>query len=166
MGTVFLAHDTKLQRDVAIKVLKDSALEEQASIDRFKREVKAIASLSHPNVISLHDFAEEDGHFYAVMEYVNGTTLDSHLDSNSMSRSDAVSVAIGMANGLTAAHQSGIVHRDIKPSNVMLTSDNLVKILDFGLATNRKALELSEETMSASDLQTQIGTIMGTANQM
>tara|TARA_B100000676_G_scaffold29090_1_gene27107 strand:+ start:1561 stop:4566 length:3006 start_codon:yes stop_codon:yes gene_type:complete len=166
MGTVFLAHDTKLQRDVAIKVLKDSALEEQASIDRFKREVKAIASLSHPNVISLHDFAEEDGHFYAVMEYVNGTTLDSHLDSNSMSRSDAVSVAIGMANGLTAAHQSGIVHRDIKPSNVMLTSDNLVKILDFGLATNRKALELSEETMSASDLQTQIGTIMGTVGYM
>ena len=74
MGTVFLAHDSKLQRDVAIKMLKESTVQDQASIERFKREVKAIAGLSHPNVISLHDFAEENGQFYAVMEYVNGTT--------------------------------------------------------------------------------------------
>ena len=138
MGTVFLAHDSKLQRDVAIKMLKESTVQDQASIERFKREVKAIAGLSHPNVISLHDFAEENGQFYAVMEYVNGTTLDDHLDSSSFTRTDAVAVALGMAQGLTAAHQSGIVHRDIKPSNVMLTADNQVKILDFGLATTRK----------------------------
>ncbi len=166
MGTVFLAHDSKLQRDVAIKMLKESTVQDQASIERFKREVKAIAGLSHPNVISLHDFAEENGQFYAVMEYVNGTTLDEHLDSSSFTRTDAVAVALGMAQGLTAAHQSGIVHRDIKPSNVMLTADNQVKILDFGLATTRKSLELTEETMSASDLQTQVGTIMGTAGYM
>lgn len=166
MGTVFLARDVKLQRDVAIKMLKDNTVEDQASVERFKREVKTIAGLSHPNVISLFDFAEEDGHFYAVMEFVSGTTLDQHLEQNPLRREDAISIALGIAQGLTAAHKSGIVHRDIKPSNVMLTDDNQVKILDFGLATSRKTLELDGETMSKSGLQTQIGTIMGTVGYM
>ena len=166
MGTVYLAFDQTLQRDVAIKVLNDESVEDSGNVDRFKREVKAIAGLTHPNVIGLYDFAESDGQFFAVMEYVRGTTLDHCLDELSMTRTDAINVASGMAKGLAAAHKAGIIHRDIKPSNVMITEDNEVKLLDFGLATARQTFDFPDETMSAADVQTKIGTIMGTVGYM
>ncbi|MBN80503.1 MAG: hypothetical protein CMJ70_10220 [Planctomycetaceae bacterium] len=166
MGTVYRARDTTLQRDVAIKVLNDDSTNDPASLERFKREAKAVAGLSHPNVISLFDFTEAEGVHYAVMEFARGNTLDDHLANGPISRNDAVELATGMARGLAAAHRAGIVHRDIKPSNVFLTEDNDVKLLDFGLATSRQSLELSDETMSAVDLQTKVGTIMGTVGYM
>lgn len=166
MGTVYRARDTTLQRDVAIKVLNDDSTNDPANLERFKREAKAVAGLSHPNVISLFDFTEEEGIHYAVMEFARGSTLDDHLAKTRLSRNDAIDLATGMARGLAAAHRAGIVHRDIKPSNVFLTEENQVKLLDFGLATTRQTLELSDDTMSAVDLQTKVGTIMGTVGYM
>ena len=141
-------------------------MEDSANVDRFKREVKAVAGLTHSNVIGLYDFAEENDQFFAVMEYVKGKTLDEYLDEQAVSREEAMTIAAGMAKGLSAAHKAGIVHRDIKPSNVMITEDNEVKLLDFGLATARKTIDFPDETMSAADVQTKIGTIMGTVGYM
>ena len=166
MGTVYLAKDATLQRDVAIKVLNNAAVVDTVSVERFKREVKAIASLSHPNVIGLYDFTDEDGTYFAVMEYAQGTTLDERMTAQPLSRDEAMQFATGMASGLAAAHQAGVIHRDIKPSNVMITKSNQVKLLDFGLATERQTLDLGDETMSSPELQTQIGTIMGTVGYM
>ena len=166
MGTVYLTRDTTLQRDVAIKVLNDATVVDAVSVERFKREVKAIASLSHPNVIGLYDFTDEDGTYFAVMEYAQGTTLDERLTAQPLSRDEAMQIAAGMASGLAAAHQAGVIHRDIKPSNVMITRDNQVKLLDFGLATERQTLDLGDETMSSPELKTQVGTIMGTVGYM
>ena len=162
MGTVYLAKDATLQRDVAIKVLNNAAVVDAVSVERFKREVKAIASLSHPNVIGLYDFTDEDGTYFAVMEYAQGTTLDARMTAQPLSRDEAMQ----FASGLAAAHQAGVIHRDSKPRNVMITESNQVKLLDFGLATERQTLDLGDETMSSPELQTQIGTIMGTVGYM
>lgn len=164
MGTVYEAVDSTLQRKVAIKVLKPNAITDVDGVERFKREVKAIANLSHPNIISLYDFAEQDNTHYAVMEFADGTTLDECVES--VERDRAIEIAIGMANGLSAAHDGGIIHRDIKPSNVILTSSNKVKILDFGLAAVQAGPSFDEDTMTAGELKTQIGTVMGTAGYM
>ena len=166
MGSVHLARDTRLQRDVAIKVLNNAAVVDAVSVERFKREVKAIASLSHPNVIGLYDFTDEDGTYFAVMEYAQGTTLDERMTEQPLSRDEAMQIATGMASGLAAAHQAGVIHRDIKPSNVLITEPSQVKLLDFGLATERQMLDLGDETMSSPELKTQIGTIMGTVGYM
>lgn len=166
MGTVFLARDQKLQREVAIKVLNATSAEDAENIERFKREVTVVAGLSHPNVISLYDFVEDEDQQYAVMEYAKGLTLDEYMEQNSLSRSDITGFASGIAKGLQAAHQKGIVHRDIKPANILITEDAQVKILDFGLAKDKPPLEFSDETVSAADLKTQAGTILGTLGYM
>ena len=106
MGTVYLARDATLQRNVAIKVLNNAAVVDAVSVERFKREVKAIASLSHPNVIGLYDFTDEDGTYFAVMEYAQGTTLDARMTAQPLSRDEAMQFATGMASGLAAAHQA------------------------------------------------------------
>ena len=166
MGTVFLAHDTKLKRHVAVKALNEDTASDSINIERFKREVKAVAALSHANVISLYDFIEDDGHFYAVMEYAAGQTLDHSLAIGELSRDEVIRIATGIASGLSAAHQQGIVHRDIKPANILITDTGQVKILDFGLAKDRQPVELNDDTVSAIDLKTQDGTILGTVGYM
>ena len=109
MGTVYEAIDSTLQRKVAIKVLKPNALADSDGVERFNREAKAIAGLSHPNIISLYDFAEHDDAHYAVMEYADGTTLDECVES--VNRDRAIEIAIGMANGLSAAHEGlSLIH--------------------------------------------------------
>ena len=121
MGEVYRARDTTLQRDVAIKVLNEASSSNPAIIERFKREAKAVAGLSHPNVISLFDFAEADGTYYAVMELARGDTLETRMAHARLSRQQTLHVANEMAQGLAAAHKTGVIHRDIKPSNVFLT---------------------------------------------
>ena len=106
MGTVYLARDATLQRNVAIKVLNNAAVVDAVSVERFKREVKAIASLSHPNVIGLYDFTDEDGTYFAVMEYAQGTTLDARMTAQPLSRDEAMQFATGMASGLAAAQRA------------------------------------------------------------
>ena len=135
MGEVYRARDKKLDRDVAIKVLPESVAADPDRLARFGREAKAVAALSHPNILAIHDFGNQDGVSYAVMELLEGQTLRERLDAGPISQKQAVGYALQIARGLAAAHEKGIVHRDLKPENLFVTKDGHLKILDFGLAT-------------------------------
>src|SRR5437899_2849524 len=143
MGEVYRARDSRLDRDVAVKVLPESLLEDGEALARFEREAKAVAALSHPNILAIHDFGRERGIAYAVMELLEGETLRERIDAGAVPQRKALEYALQIAQGLAAAHDRGIVHRDLKPQNVFLTRDGLVKILDFGLA---KSLTVSPAT--------------------
>src|SRR5664279_1537231 len=134
MGEVYRARDSKLRRDVAIKVLSQSRAANPDALARFEREALAVAALSHPNILSIFDFGTQDGISYAVMELLEGETLRGKLDAAPISQKQAVNYALQVAKGLSAAHEKGIVHRDLKPDNVFVSKDGHVKILDFGLA--------------------------------
>ncbi|MCM2268724.1 MAG: protein kinase [Thermoanaerobaculia bacterium] len=168
MGEVYQARDTLLGRSVAIKVLPEELSSDPASLERFEREARAIASLSHPNILALHDFGREGATAFAVMELLDGEDLRSRIARASLTPREAMRIALGAAEGLAAAHARGIVHRDLKPANLFLTSDGRVKILDFGLAKMRA------EPFSAGDLAdrptvahaTETGTLLGTIGYM
>lgn len=164
MGLVYKAKDTALDRTVALKILKPELVRDALGFDRFRREAKAIAGLSHSNIISLYDFGVQDDIHYAVMEYVSGQSLDQCIDTLEPAAVPALATAI--AKGLSAAHDGGIVHRDIKPSNIIINDHGEPKLLDFGLASIINSHPFNDETMSWSDLQTQAGTIMGTVGYM
>ncbi|HET9793305.1 MAG TPA: protein kinase [Thermoanaerobaculia bacterium] len=168
MGEVYKAKDTKLHRDVAIKVLPESLAKDTDALARFEREAHAVAALNHPNILSIHDFGDHDGTAYAVTELLEGETLRETLADGSMPARRALDVARQICAGLSAAHARGIVHRDLKPDNVFVTNDGRVKILDFGLAkpaANRStpADETHSPTVSAF---TEPGTVMGTVGYM
>jgi serine/threonine protein kinase len=165
MGEVYRARDGRLDRTVAVKVLPADFARNPRRLARFEREAKAVAALSHPGILSIHDFGEHDGTAYAVMERLEGETLRRRLLAGALPARKAVEYAAQIAAGLAAAHERGIVHRDIKPENLFLTSDGQVKILDFGLAAH------SEGTAAQSDLPTETritdpGTVLGTAGYM
>ncbi len=134
MGEVYRARDPRLERDVAIKVLPEHFLEDADSLSRFQSEAKAIASLSHPNIVAIHDTGQEGKRLYVVTELLEGETLRSRLRQGPIGVRKAAEHAARVAEGLAAAHEKGIVHRDIKPENLFLLNDGRVKILDFGLA--------------------------------
>lgn len=134
MGEVYRARDTNLDRDVAIKVLPEHMARDPETLRRFKREAKAVATLSHPNILAIHEFGEQRGVAFAVTELLEGQTLREMLQSGPLSSERAVSLALQMASGLAAAHKKGVVHRDLKPENLFLTHEGRLKILDFGLA--------------------------------
>ena len=134
MGEVYRARDNKLDRDVAIKVLPQSVATDPDTLARFEREAKAVAALSHPNILSIFDFGVAAGISYAVMELLEGETLRGRLDAGPITQKQAVDYALQVARGLSAAHGKGIVHRDLKPENLFVSRDGHVKILDFGLA--------------------------------
>ena len=134
MGEVYAARDAKLDRRVAIKVLPSEMARDESLRARFVREAKALAALSHPNILAIHDFGEADGIFYAVTELLEGETLASSLRAGPLSATRAIDWALQIARGLAAAHDKGIVHRDLKPANIFITEHGRVKILDFGLA--------------------------------
>jgi serine/threonine protein kinase/tetratricopeptide (TPR) repeat protein len=139
MGEVYRARDTRLGRDVAIKVLPQHLSSDARSLARFEQEARAVATLSHPNVLAIHDVGETEGTRYAVMELLEGSTLRERLTAAEVSVPRAVSWALQIAQGLAAAHERDIVHRDLKPENVFVTRDGIVKILDFGLAQRVEA---------------------------
>ena len=147
MGEVYRARDTKLDRDVAVKVLPAALTKDPAALARFEREAKAVAALSHPNILAVHDFGEADGTRYAVMELLEGETLRQRLSEGLLPPRKAAEIAREIALGLAAAHEKGIVHRDLKPENLFLTRDGRVKILDFGLA-RQLALPAAGDTHS------------------
>ena len=165
MGEVYRARDAKLERDVAVKVLPASVAGDPEALSRFEREAKAVAALSHQNILAIFDFGRHEGVVYAVTELLEGETLRDRLDAGSFSHKQAVDWAQQIARGLSAAHGKGIVHRDLKPENVFVTSDGHVKLLDFGLA---KRVEKADERTSASTVsrQTAPGTVMGTVGYM
>jgi Tol biopolymer transport system component/predicted Ser/Thr protein kinase len=171
MGAVFLARDTRLQRDVALKVLPPAFLQDAERLARFEREAQLLAQLSHPHVAQVYGFEEHEGQRFLVMEYVPGVDLTERLTRGRIPVEEAVRLARQIAEALEAAHEAGIVHRDLKPSNVRITPEDGVKVLDFGLA---KALE-GDPNQSSSDLSmsptitgmmTSANVILGTAAYM
>ena len=134
MGEVYRARDTKLQRDVAVKVLPEEFFEDKDRVARFEREAKSLAALNHPGIAAIHSFEEISGRHLLVMELVEGEGLDQKLDSGALSLEESLSIAKQISEALEAAHEKGIVHRDLKPANVKVTTDGRVKVLDFGLA--------------------------------
>ncbi len=165
MGEVYKARDAKLGRDVAVKVLPERLTAEADSLSRFEREARAVAALSHPNILSIFDVGREEGLAYAVMELLDGETLRERLSAGALPTRKAVEYAAQIARGLAAAHEKGIVHRDLKPENVFITGDGRVKILDFGLA--KVAAPESDQTKSPTVVDaTEPGTVMGTVGYM
>ena len=134
MGEVFLAEDTELGRQVALKVLDAEVAADPERIERFRREAKAVAALNHPNIVTIHSIEESDGVRFLTMERVDGESLDRALPPEGLPLARLFELAIPLADALAAAHAQGIVHRDLKPANVMVTKDGRVKVLDFGLA--------------------------------
>src|SRR5205809_5040846 len=130
MGEVYRARDTRLERDVAIKVLPARLAGDPQALARFEREAKAVAALSHPNILAIHDFGHEGGIAYAVTELLDGQTLRDALGQGALPIRRAIDYATQLARGLAAAHDKGIVHRDLKPENIFITADERVKILD------------------------------------
>ena len=167
MGEVYRARDKKLDRDVAVKVLPESVASDPETLARFEREAKAVAALSHPNILSIFDFGTHAGVSYAVMELLEGETLRGKLEAGPISRKQAVDYALQVAKGLSAAHEKGIVHRDLKPENLFVTRDGHVKILDFGLAKRVEAVAPGKETSAPTvSGHTEPGTVMGTLGYM
>jgi serine/threonine protein kinase/Tfp pilus assembly protein PilF len=151
MGEVYRARDSRLERDVAVKVLPESLVRDADALARFEREAKAVASLSHPNILAIHDFGRHAGILYAVMELLEGETLRDRLAASGLSQRKAVDYALQIVQGLAAAHERGIVHRDLKPQNIFVTRDGLVKILDFGLAkTSERSLDATGRGQAAA----------------
>jgi serine/threonine-protein kinase len=169
MGEVYKALDTRLDRFVAVKVISDRLGGEPSAIVRFEREAKAVAALSHPNILAIHDYGKEGDVSYAVMELLEGETLRDRLSRGHLPGLEAQEIALQIASGLVAAHEKGIIHRDLKPGNIFLMSAGHVKILDFGLARLITKGALAGERPSAvvtEDLQTHPGTALGTVGYM
>jgi len=164
MGEVYRAKDSRLDRAVAIKVLPEDLARDAAALARFEREAKAVAALSHPNILALHDFSTEGGIAYAVMELLEGETLRARLASGAIAPRKAIEYGVQGARGLAAAHERGVVHRDLKPENLFVTRDEQVKILDFGLA--KRTPSADAETMELGEHQTGPGTVLGTVGYM
>src|SRR5712692_599470 len=146
MGEVYRARDSKLDRDVAIKVLPQSVASDPDALARFEREALAVAALSHPNILAIHDFGTHEGTAYAVMELLEGETLRGKLDGSPVTQREAMDYALQIAKGLAAAHGKGVVHRDLKPENHFVSKDGHLQILDFGLAKRVDAVAPGKET--------------------
>ena len=163
MGDVYLAHDTKLLRDVAIKVLQSDLVEDKTLLSRLKKEAQVIASLNHPNIAAIHEFAEYDGKPYLVLELVSGETLADKLQRGPLGLDEALEIARQIAEAVEAAHARGIIHRDLKPANIKITADGKVKVLDFGVA---KQLWGEASLHTGNSARTATGLIVGTATYM
>jgi len=168
MGEVYRAHDERLGREVAIKVLLERVAQDTERLARFKREAKLLAQLNHSNIATLYGLEAEGNRSYLVMELVEGETLASRLSRGPLPMDDALTVAQQLAEALEAAHEQGIVHRDLKPSNIALTEDLDLKVLDFGLATALapQSMESDPSESPTLSLATAVGTILGTAAYM
>lgn len=166
MGEVYLAQDIKLDRNVAIKILKEKFAKHESNLRRFIREAKAASALNHPNILVIHEISETEGTHYIVSEYIEGITLRERFEKSPMQLPEILGITIQIASALTAAHGAHIIHRDIKPENIVIRPDGYVKILDFGLAK----LTLKKSEINDVDDKTQTNTapgiIMGTAAYM
>src|SRR5436190_13544337 len=179
MGEVYRARDPRLGRNVAIKILPSAFSTDTDRLWRFEREARAVASLNHPNICTVHDIGEHDGHRYLVMELLEGMTLSSTLETGPLPTPQLIALAIQIADALDAAHGAGIIHRDLKPANIFVTRRGEAKLLDFGLAklvedsgaggTTDTGLQVDPDeapTLAGRRAETTIGTLLGTAAYM
>jgi Tol biopolymer transport system component len=165
MGEVYRARDTRLGRDVAIKVLPEARANDADRLRRFEQEARTIATLNHPNILGIHDIGVHDGAPFLVSEFLEGVTLRDTLISGPLPVRRAIEYALGIAQGLAAAHQKGIVHRDLKPENVFVTRDGRIKVLDFGLAKLVSPEDNDENAVTLAN-PTLPGMVMGTVGYM
>ncbi|HSE41256.1 MAG TPA: serine/threonine-protein kinase, partial [Acidobacteriota bacterium] len=150
MGDVYLAEDTRLNRNVAIKVLPSEFTKDKERIRRFEREARALSALNHPYILTVHDIGQIDSSTFIVSEYIEGETLRHQMRASKIPLKEILTIVIQVAEALDAAHRVAIIHRDIKPENIMLRHDGYVKLLDFGLS---KSIE-TEITSEVSNLET------------
>ena len=169
MGDVYLARDTRLDRNVALKVLPEEVAADPDRMRRFEQEAKAASGLNHPNIITIYEIERSGSTSFIATEFIEGATLRERLRTQPLPTEDVLNVAIQIASALAAAHANGIVHRDIKPENVIVRSDGIVKVLDFGLAksTGRESPEVDGDIPTRTRLRTtDSGVVMGTATYM
>ena len=168
MGEVYLAHDGRLARRVALKLLPAEFTADPARVRRFEREARAASALNHPNILTVHEIGQADGAHFIAAEFVEGETLRERLAAGKLPLTEALDAAAQIAAALVAAHRAGIIHRDIKPENVMLRRDGYVKVLDFGLAriTEAGAGDADLRGATVSSLTTEPGTVIGTVAYM
>jgi serine/threonine protein kinase len=167
MGEVYLARDTRLDRKIALKLLPAEFTKDENLVRRFIQEAKAASALNHPNIITVHEVGDMNGTKFIATEFIDGHTLRRRLNDEPADISAAIDFALQIASALAAAHAAGIVHRDIKPENVMVRSDGLVKVLDFGLAKLvAKTFTRDTSAATALNVDTEPGVVMGTAAYM
>ncbi|MCA1622814.1 MAG: protein kinase [Acidobacteria bacterium] len=168
MGEVFLAEDTRLNRKVALKILPESIASDKDRLRRFEQEAYAASSLNHPNILTVYELGAENQHHFLATEFVEGETLREKLNGESVNLYESLDIAQQVAFALSAAHAAGIVHRDIKPENIMLRRDQIVKVLDFGLAklAEKREANLDAEAETRALVKTNPGVVMGTVSYM
>src|SRR5262249_43600168 len=166
MGEVYLAEDTRLHRKIALKVLPVEVAANHEMMRRFNQEATSAAALNHPGIAHIYEIGEADHVPFIAMEFIDGVTLRQRMRAAPMKVGEVLDVAVQIAGALAAAHAAGIVHRDIKPENLMLRSDGIVKVLDFGLAKLEQAVAAATDTQTETLVQTEPGRVMGTFTYM
>ena len=166
MGEVYRARDTRLGRDVALKILPESLASQSDRLRRFEQEARAVAALNHPNILAVFDIGQHEGWPFLVSELLEGETLRALLDGGAVPQRKTIEFGVQIAHGLAAAHEKGIVHRDLKPENIFITRDGRIKILDFGLAKLVQTTNRNSDEVTLTSSNTVAGVVMGTASYM
>jgi len=166
MGEVYRVTDTRLGREVALKILPESFAREADRLHRFEQEARAVAALNHPNILALFDIGQHNGTPFLVSELLTGESLRVDLDQGALPQRKTIEYGVQIAHGLAAAHEKGIVHRDLKPENVFVTRDGRIKILDFGLAKLAQSVGTGPDELTLTSSHTAAGVVMGTASYM
>src|SRR5271170_7907349 len=166
MGEVYRARDSRLGREVALKILPESFARDADRLRRFEQEARAVAALNHPNILAVFDIGQQDGSPFIVSELLEGESLRIPLDGGALPQRKTIEYGVQIAHGLAAAHDKGIVHRDLKPENIFVTKEGRIKILDFGLAKLAQTIGPDSDEITMTSPHTAVGVVMGTASYM
>src|ERR1700690_2929181 len=166
MGEVYRAREARLGRDVALKIILESAAHEPDRLPRFEQEARAVAALNHPNILAIHDIGQHNGSPFLVSELLEGESLRTVLEGGALPQRKTIEYGVQIAYGLAAAHEKGIVHRDLKPENIFVKKDGRIKILDFGLAKLLQSPGSDSEELTMTSSHTAAGVVIGTASYM